>query len=118
MYISNYRSRRFLCCFTSATINQEGFNGGVHQQLHNQEGFNCSAHQQLHTQESFNGGVHQQLHSQEGCNGGVNQQLHNPGQSTSIPHSEPFSHLRCRNGSQTYLNLYICIWLASLLNYI
>ena len=29
----------------------------------------------------------------------------------SIPmsHSEPFSHLRCGNGSQTYLNLYICI---------
>ena len=26
-----------------------------------------------------------------------------------IPHSGPFSHLRCVNGSQTYLNLYICI---------
>ena len=23
-------------------------------------------------------------------------------------HTEPFSHLRCGNGSQTYLNLYIC----------
>ena len=31
------------------------------------------------------------------------------GQSIPIPHSEPFSHLRCGNGSQTYLNLYICI---------
>ena len=31
------------------------------------------------------------------------------GQSILIPHSGPFSHLRCGNGSQTYLNLYICI---------
>ena len=30
------------------------------------------------------------------------------GQSIPIPHSEPLSHLRCGNGSQTYLNLYIC----------
>ena len=29
----------------------------------------------------------------------------NTGQSIPIPHSEPFSHLRCENGSQTYLNL-------------
>ena len=34
----------------------------------------------------------------------------NSGQSIPNPHSEPFSHLRCGNGSQTYLNLYIfCI---------
>ena len=38
------------------------------------------------------------------------------GQDIPIPHSEPFLHLRCRNGSQTYLNLYICLYLVPLSN--
>ena len=33
----------------------------------------------------------------------------NTGQSIPIPHSEPFSHLRCGNGSKRYMNQYICI---------
>ena len=40
------------------------------------------------------------------------------GKSIPIPHSEPFLHLRCGNGSKTYLNLYVCIQLATLSNYI
>ena len=36
-------------------------------------------------------------------------ELNISGQSIPILHSGPFSHLRCGNGSQTYLNLYICI---------
>ena len=40
------------------------------------------------------------------------------GQSIPIPHSELFSLLRYRNGSHTHLNLYICIYLATLSNYI
>ena len=34
------------------------------------------------------------------------------GQSIPIPNSEPFSHLRCRNDSQKYLNVYIFIYLT------
>jgi len=44
------------------------------------------------------------------------QQLYT-GQSIPIPLSGQFSHLRSGNGSQTYLNLYICIKLATLSNY-
>ena len=44
--------------------------------------------------------------------------IHSTGQSIPIPHSGPFSHLRCGNGSQTYLNLYIYTQLATLSNYI
>ena len=33
-----------------------------------------------------------------------------------IPHFEPISHKRCGNGSQK-LNLYVCIYLATLRNY-
>ena len=36
---------------------------------------------------------------------------YNTGQSIPIPHSKPFSHLR--NGSQTYLNIYIYLHITS-----